>query len=89
MSFDTTTIETPIIIDNSNEIEGENTDIELDEEIQVVFPDSTILPGGCTDKVDFEKTLADLRAICPDASPYLTSRPSHTVLCDYENINLM
>ena len=89
MSFDTTTIRTPIIIDNSNEIEGENTDIELKEEIQVVFPDGTIHTAGCTDKANFEKTLADLRATYPEATPYLTSRPSRAVLREYENMNLM
>ena len=80
---------TPIIIDNSEEVISENTDIELKEEIKVVFPDGTIHTGGCNDRESFEKTLADIRAKCGATIPYITSRPSAKILKDYEDLNLM
>ena len=79
----------PIIIDNSNEVSGENSDIELREEIKVVFPDGTIKTGGCFDKEVFERVLADIRSKNGASIPYLTSRPSAKVLKDYEGTNLM
>ena len=79
----------PIIIDNSNNVESENTDIELKEEIKVVFPDGTIHTGGCDDKEAFEKSIADIRSKCASTVPYITSRPSSKILRDYEDLNLM
>ena len=89
ISIDPASIGLPTIIDNSIEVEAENTDIELKEEIQVVFPDGTINTGGCPDREAFEAAVADLRAKCPTVAPYLTSRPSSHILRDYQDLNLM
>ena len=79
----------PIIMDHSDEVSGENSDIELKEEIRVVFPDGSIHTGGCFDKEAFERVLADIRSKNGSAIPFLTSRPSARVLRDYEDMNLM
>ena len=55
-------LDAPIIIDNSNEVSGESSDIDLKEEIKVVFPDGTIKNGRCFDKEVFERVLADIRS---------------------------
>ena len=73
----------------SNEVSGENSDIELKEEIKVVFPDGTIKTGGCFDKEAFERVLADIQSKNGATIPYLISRPSAKVLKDYEDMNLM
>ena len=65
------TFTSPTIIDNSKEVEDGNTDIELKEEIRVVFPDGTIHTGGCADQEAFEKVIADLRTQCGDTIPNL------------------
>ena len=83
------TFTSPTIIDNSKEVEDGNTDIELKEELRVVFPDGTIHTGGCADQEAFEKVIADLRTQCGDTIPYLISRPSAKILKDYEDMNLM
>jgi hypothetical protein len=57
-------ITAPIIIDNSEAASSQNSDIETKEEIKVVFPDGSINTGGCSNGEDFEKTLADIRAMC-------------------------
>jgi hypothetical protein len=82
-------IEAPTIIDNSHNVESENSDIEIKEEIKVVFPDGTVQTGGCTDGVDFDKAVAEIRSRCGDSIPFLTSRPSDKILRDYEDENLM
>jgi PIF1-like helicase/Ulp1 protease family, C-terminal catalytic domain/Helitron helicase-like domain at N-terminus len=79
----------PTIIDKSHEIDSKNSDIEMKEEIQVVFPDCTIHTGGCTDRNEFDKTIAEIRSKCGDTIPFLTSRPSSKILRDYKDMNLM
>jgi PIF1-like helicase/Helitron helicase-like domain at N-terminus len=79
----------PIIIDNSQNVESENTDIEIQEEIKVVFPDGSVKMAGCSDGAEFDKALAEIRTKCADSVPFLTSRPSKKILKDYEDENLM
>ena len=79
----------PTIIDQSREVESENSDIETKELLTVVFPDGTVNTGGAQDGKSFEEALADMRAKCPDVPPYLESRPSRELLRDYEDDNLM
>lgn len=68
-------IGTPTIIDNSEQVESENSDIEITEEIKVVFPDGTVTTGGCTSQEEFEKAVAELRSNCSTSVPFLTARP--------------
>ena len=82
-------IGTPTIIDNSEVVEAENSDIETKEQISVVFPDGTVRAGGCSDGEEFEKAIADLRSKSGGTVPYLTSRPSERILRDHEDDNLM
>ena len=82
-------IGTPVVVDNSEAVESENTDIESKEEIKVVFPDGTIRTGGCTDGEEFTRAIAEIRARCGGTVPYLTSRPSRKILRDYEDETLM
>jgi Helitron helicase-like domain at N-terminus len=77
------------IINNSREVESENSDIEIKEEIKVIFPDSTIHTGGCNDYEEFQQALAEIRSTCPGAIPFVTSRPSSRILRDYKDMNLM
>ncbi|CAB9529143.1 hypothetical protein SEMRO_2410_G326700.1 [Seminavis robusta] len=80
---------TPVIIDNSHSVESDNTDIEIKEEINVVFPDGSIQTAGCCSKEEFNKALADIRGKCGNAIPYVTSRPSAKILKDYKDETLM
>ena len=66
-----------------------NSDIEVKEEINVVFPDNTIQTGGCFDKEAFERVLASIRSKNGASIPYLTSRPSGRILKDNKDMNLM
>jgi hypothetical protein len=84
-----TSIGTPILVDNSHEVESDNSDIETKEEVRVVFPDGTVETGGCADGAEFDKVIADIRAKCGSTIPFLTSRPSTRVLKDYEDETLM
>ena len=83
------TIAAPVVIDNSEEVESENTDIERTEEIKVVFPDSTVKTGGSESGAEFDLALAEIRAKCAGVTPHLNSRPSRRVLRDFEDDNLM
>jgi hypothetical protein len=83
-------IEAPTILyDNSHNVESENSDIEIKEEIKVVFPDGTVQTGGCADGVEFDKAVAEIQSKCANNVPFLTSRPSAKILRDYEDENLM
>ena len=83
-------LSTPIVIDQSREVESENSDIETKEQITVVFPDGTVTTGGLNDGKDFEQAIADMRSNAPAGiTPYVTSRPSQDPLRDYEDDNLM
>ena len=82
-------VEPPVIIDRSEEVESENSDIEIKEEIRVVFPDGTIQTAGASDGQEFEKAVADMKAKYGATMPFLTSRPSAKVLHDYEDETLM
>jgi hypothetical protein len=53
-------IEAPMIIDNSHNVESENSDIEIKEEIKVVFPDGAVHTGGCADGAEFDKAVAEI-----------------------------
>ena len=79
----------PVVIDNSEEVESENTDIERTEEIKVVFPDSTMKTGGADSGAEFDLALAEIRAKCARVTPFLASRPSQQLMRDYEDDNLM
>ena len=79
----------PTIIDNSSVVDGEISDIELKEEIKVVFPDGAINTGGCQDKETFERALEDLRAKSSSTPPYVTSRPSQQIVQDFKDMTLM
>ena len=79
----------PIIIDQTEEVESENTDIETKEQITVVFPDGTVTTGGLQDGKQFEEAIAEMRTNAPGVTPYVTSRPSQEALRDYEDDNLM
>ena len=85
----TPSIGAPTVIDNSEQVESENTDIEVKEEMKVVFPDGTIRTGGLSDGAEFDKAVAEIRSKCKEAVPFLTSRPSANLVKDYENENLM
>ena len=50
-------IGTPAVIDNSHHVASENSDIEMKEEIKVVFPDGTVHTGGCKDGPEFAHVL--------------------------------
>ena len=89
MDMEAPTIAAPVVIDNSEEVESENTDIETREEIKVVFPDSTVKTGGTETGAEFDLALAEIRAKCAGVTPYLNSRPSRQLLRDYEDNNLM
>jgi PIF1-like helicase/Helitron helicase-like domain at N-terminus len=82
-------IEAPAIFDKSYNVESDNSDIETKEEIKVVFPDGTVQTGGCSDGVQFDKAVAEIRSKCANSIPFLTSRPSQKILRDYEDENLM
>jgi Helitron helicase-like domain at N-terminus len=82
-------IEAPTVIDNSHYVDSENSDIEIKEEIRVVFPDGTVQTGGCMDGPEFDKAVAEIRSKCASTVPFLISRPSDKVLRDYEDENLM
>lgn len=82
-------IEAPTVLDNTESVQSENSDIEIREEIRVVFPDSTIKTGGCQDGTKFDQAVAEIRAKCANTTPFLTSRPSGKILRDYEEENLM
>ncbi|CAB9504395.1 helicase PIF1 [Seminavis robusta] len=83
------TVSEPTLIDNSHSVESENSDIEIKEEIKVIFPDATIRTAGCSDGAEFDKAIAEIRSKCAGVLPYLTSRPSSKLLRDYEDENLM
>ncbi|CAB9528286.1 expressed unknown protein [Seminavis robusta] len=83
------TIANPTVIDNSYNVESENSDIEIKEEMKVIFPDATIRTAGCADASEFDRAIAEIRSKCAGALPYLTSRPSSKLLRDYEDENLM
>ena len=82
-------IQAPTIIDNSTNVESENTDIETKEEIRVVFPLTTVKAAGCATGAEFDKAVAEIKAKCGETMPYLVSRPSEKLLRDYEDENLM
>jgi hypothetical protein len=85
----TPTLRTPVIIDQSETVQSENTDIELQEQLTVIFPDGTVNTGGQNNMDDMEKAIAELRAKAPNVTPYLSSRPTNKILRDYEDDNLM
>eukprot|EP00978_Attheya_sp_CCMP212_P011122 scaffold27210_cov31-Attheya_sp.AAC.3 len=45
----------PSVIDNTEKVQSENSDIESREELKVVFPDCTIRTGGCDDGQQFDE----------------------------------
>lgn len=79
----------PVVIDNTEVAESEDTELESTVEMKVVFPDSTVKTGGCECGPEFDQALAEIRAKCAGATPFLTSRPSQRILRDYEDDNLM
>lgn len=82
-------IEAPAIFVKSYNVESDNSDIETKEEFKVVFPDGTVQTGGCSDGVEFDKVVAEIRSKCANSIPFPTSRPSQKILRDYEDENLM
>lgn len=82
-------LKTPIIIDQSETVQSENTDIEMQEQLTVIFPDGTINSGGQNNMEEMEKAIAELRARTPNVAPYLSSRPTNKILRDFEDDNLM
>ena len=74
------TIGKPKVVDTSEEVESGNSDIELKEEISVIFPDGTARTGGCESGAEFDQSIAELRAAAPSTTPILTSRPLKRML---------
>ena len=83
------TVGKPKVVDTSEEVESGNSDIEVKEEISVIFPDGTARTGGCNSGEEFDKSIAELRAAAPNTTPIVASRPSKRMLRDYEDHNLM
>ena len=79
----------PKVIDTSSSVSSSNTDIESKEEITVVFPDGSVSTGGCNDRKDFEKALAEIRSKSKDSNPILFSKPTQQALRDFEEHNLL
>jgi hypothetical protein len=79
----------PKVIDGSRLIASQNSDIESREEIRVIFPDGTISTGGCVNGPEFDRTIAEIRSKCGEATPFLSSRPSQRILRDFADHNLM
>ena len=79
----------PTIIDQSTEVESEDTDIETREQVTVVFPDGSVNTGGSERGRTFEEVIAELQSISPGTIPYLCSRPAKEAIRDYEDDNLM
>ena len=80
----------PVVVDNTEEVESESSDIEIREEIRVVFPDSSAKIGGQEDTEQMKKAIADLRCkLQQGEEPFVVSRPSCQQRRDYQDDNLM
>lgn len=77
------------VIDRSRNVDGENTDIETREQLRVVFPDGSVATGGCQDRTEFERSLAEIKLRCGNVIPFLTSKPSTRLLQDFQNQALL
>lgn len=80
----------PVILDDSNLVEAQNTDIEARFEYTVVFPDTdTINPtnGGCMSQTEFRANVID--AIDRSNTVTVASRPTQNRLKDYEGDALL
>lgn len=59
----------PTVINNSEIVESENTDIETVEEMRVVFPDGTVKTGGLDDGQKFDHAVTEIRSKCASSTP--------------------
>ena len=79
----------PTVIDQSYNVDSQDSDIEKNEQMTVVFPDGTVNTGGLDTGEEFEEAIARMRSEAPAVQPYLTSKPTANPLYDYEDDNLM
>ena len=81
---------TPLIIDDSEDVESENTNIESRLEYNVVFPETDRVSstnGGCMTQVQFQKEVVD--AMDTTTETTVISRPTTNRLIDYQGDALL
>ena len=83
--FDPSLIPEPVILDRTTPVDSVNTNIELTEEMNIVFPDATLdeTTGGFQNVNDFKEVIAEINR--GNTSVTVTSKASRYVYSDRED----
>ena len=83
-------METPIVVDCTEEAQSESSDTETREEMRVVFPDCSAKIGGHEDPRELMKAIAELKTkISTGGEAFAVSQPSTGQMNDHEGDTFM